>query len=202
MTFDSKEEEDLYNYFLELKERGYLVDIICQPDPFILTDAVKGTRVKTLKTKEKKEEFNIQQPSIYTCDFKLHWSDKAKDILFEPKNNVRYSAPYIVCEGDFDGENYYTYVECKPEYDMQNMTRLVIRTIKHVYSLYKVNVHINKPNSLFKKTFAPIFFVKRKRVIKFPIIDVDTYLESRIEHVKKIKEKEVALTEYLLRKKK
>lgn len=157
--FDSKEEYWIYLYLLELKEEGYILDIICQPDSFKLYEGLpkKFFRLKQLKTKVSKkytQRKNLINPHEYTADFRVYWDFiKATKFIHEVTDDEKnLDIPFIVNEFYDAISN----IEVKGSFDRNNATRLFTsRTQPWVWQKFGVYVQLIKPLELFKETFIP-----------------------------------------------
>lgn len=69
IEFASQNEAKRYLTLKQAQADGLISDLELQPQ-YIILPAIKGTRVKHLKTKDKVEEYTIQQPVKYTADFR------------------------------------------------------------------------------------------------------------------------------------
>jgi hypothetical protein len=135
-------------FFEELKTLGFIVKIEEQPEPFILSDKVSIIKEIHLKTKIKTEEHTLLDSNIYTADFKIIWNGPNifhHDLLLP-----------IVKPPVFYSSNNISYIECKPIWDYNNMTRIFLqRTRPWVYQKFGVYVNLMKSPDFFKSTFIP-----------------------------------------------
>ena len=142
IEFDSEEERIFHLYLEELKTEGWVKDYTFHTKSFTLSEQVKYTWVKEMKSKKNEMEITLLQPHIYTPDFHVFWNKKALGIFYlnihDGKNKLD-SVPFINNIGN-DGYDVGSFIEIKPSFDFQNMTRLAIINIKWVYCEYKILV--------------------------------------------------------------
>lgn len=164
-------DELLFSYYLdELKQQGFVLDYSYEPKPFVLYTGKKIVIAKKNKDNTKKIKVinsKLFPELIYTTDFKIKWNTKKSDKLFTYNDNtVVDNLPF------FYEQNGISYVEVKPIYDRNNMTRHVKIKIAWVYDKYGIYVNLITPEVLFKKSFYPnsFFYTKngklRKKKIK------------------------------------
>lgn len=156
-NFASKEEQYFQWWLEELKTQKFIEKYEYESKGFELNKGVNvkyETGVRVIKEKQK----TIIPVKIYTPDFFVIWTDKAKDIfMFDINEKLNYN-PNLrklipACVNDYN--KYISYIEVKPNFDMQNMTRLVKTNIAVVWDKYNVYIHIVKPVKLFFNTFVP-----------------------------------------------
>lgn len=151
-AFASTEERYFSYYVEELKENGYLIASEYQPEPFVLCEeSFVETAGKPFKKFPRK---------VYTADWLLYWSPKARDLFF--------------CDIKSNGKTAFFYtVEHKSWVDVKGMafrafpnksdTTFVDRQSwihqRHGVFVQDVLVSLN-PKSVFELTFTP------KRVIE------------------------------------
>ena len=171
-TFDSDEEKYFSWYLEELKEAGYIKTWYRFEDvqkPFKLTDGLKRAYIVPMKRVEDKvKEQALLNPSIYTPDFSIIWTEKAIGI-FVADLNVKFKGrvmePFI-CQDKL------SIIETKGNHDHKNMTRLAINNIKFTYQRYGVYVNMTKIPAIFNTTFTPSKYLKtdktkRKRKLNY-----------------------------------
>ena len=157
----SLEEYLVWIYLLELKDNGFIDEIIYQPKPFILNGEVSKDFYKEKKDKKGniKQVFtkrqNLINQHIYTTDFKVLWNEKAENIFerdIDRLPGINLDIPFI--SNSFNDIN--SYIEVKGQFNMQNMVRMFTSHIQpRVYFEYKEYVQLIKPLDLFKATFIP-----------------------------------------------
>ena len=177
--FPQIELEDLQSmeelYFLwwlcDLKDEGYVEDAWYEEDAFVLGKGYEKSYIKRMKTKEKVEEESVLPSTVYTPDFKIKWTEKARgvfyhDLVSEEKLTHGRKPKYSI------GADLVSYIEIKPNFDFNNMTRYVKIKINWLFQATGVFVNLVKVPQIFKDTFVPDrYFLtdegKRTRQIKF-----------------------------------
>lgn len=161
--FDSDEEVFFAMWLEELKNHGYVADWRKMYHPIILTTGLKVPykKVTQLKTKVKVEdkEKTLLNPSQYTPDFRVYFTEKGYEKLaswiavgdFNPS-----ALFYADNNGEQQKEMVMHVVEVKPSFDQQNMERLFKNNQKFIWDKYKIFVNLVEPVELFKKTFLPL----------------------------------------------
>jgi len=188
IEFDSEEERIFHLYLEELKTEGWVKDYTFHTKSFTLSEQVKYTWVKEMKSKKNEMESTLLQPHIYTPDFHVFWNKKALGIFYlnihDGKNKLD-SVPFINNIGN-DGYDVGSFIEIKPSFDFQNMTRLAIINIKWVYCEYKILVQkitpVAKTKCLFKDTFVPekalLTKTGKNKKYHFEIKSLEDYVRS------------------------
>lgn len=168
MIFDSKEELYFSWYLDELKDAGYIEKYESQPESYVLSAPLFYEYDKHLKTKTKTIVKKLMQEHIYTADFKIVWSEKARNIFFNTEaNRVDLTkAPFIAADG-----NAVSIVEIKPLFDQNNMTRLFTINQKWLcqrHGIYAQKIIVDKKNGkgLFAETFTPIRYLLTDKSLK------------------------------------
>lgn len=154
--FQSNEEFHFANWLEELKEQGYVIEYEYEPEPFCLLDSTSIIYRKQLKTKTSERSKNIFRQTTYTTDFKIVWNtDRSDGVLTYTDEGVYDNLPafYVLPDSNI------SYVEVKPSYDQNNMTRAAKIKIAWVMDKLKVYIELIKPESLFKKTFYPTSYL-------------------------------------------
>lgn len=160
IEFDSEEERLFYLYLDELKERGFVREFSFHKLIFNLSDSVKSSWEKKLKTKTKQMESTLLHPHVYTPDFHVKWETSSYGIFYcyiDDEHKFG-DVPFISNKDDLDND-IGSYIEIKPSFDMNNMTRLFTINQKWVYKEHGIYVQKIIPNGkstcLFAKTFVP-----------------------------------------------
>lgn len=159
LGFASLEEYQFSLFLEELRDFGYVDEIIYQPESFVLNKPLKQQKlVFKGRGKNKREEWVDTTPLIpvkhYTCDFKVKWANKAVGVIssgilyMDSKVNIKF---YV----DIKTNDFVSYFEVKPKFDQNNMTRLVKTNQAIVWDKYNIYVQIVIPEILFKETFLP-----------------------------------------------
>lgn len=151
IKFDSDEEFYVACWLQELKEEGHVIDWRRSKKAIPLTEGVEIAYVKTTHLKTKvKHEYKTKQllrPSEYTPDF---------EALFGPGPFL--SAIYQHAKADslfYTNEFPKAWLEVKPAFDQNNMTRTFKNNQKFVWHTHKIFVNLVEPVELFRKTFMP-----------------------------------------------
>lgn len=182
---DSQEELYLSWWLSELCDHGYVLDVIPQPKSFKLSSTLSHTYIKELKTKTKVLEEIIIKPSEYTTDFFIKWSEKALGVFIttlETDDKIMKGSSHVLLIAKETPNGLHTYVEVKPTFDMQNMTRLAKTNIKWVWEKYNEYVNLVIPEKHFQKTFTPERYFKTnkskvKRKLKYIPLTLKEYLK-------------------------
>ena len=134
----SKDELVMEDYLDELMDAGYVKDYVFEPHSFILSEPINGLRKHS-----------------YTPDYLVLWNVNALDVFIRQSGSKR--SHLLVAHQMPDG-NLVSFIEVKPRFDFNNMTRLATVNVKWVHETYRVYVNIVKPtadNGLLAKTFTP-----------------------------------------------
>lgn len=161
--FDSNEEMYMDWWLQELKSKGYIKEIIHQPQSFVLLEeGISSDYFVPYKKKEggKTVTESLMKESVYTTDIQVIWDESALDIFTTLiDSNIRkkkgQALMFILCQYCDLTKKYYSYIEVKPAFDQNNMTRLARTNIKWVWDKYKEYVNIVVPEKHFNKTFTP-----------------------------------------------
>jgi len=182
IKLDSDEEKYFMWFLEELKAEGYVQDFTMQPSAFKLSEEVPFLWDKPKPTKKEPDrtERNLSimlEASEYTADAKIVWTDKAKNIFFTMNTPMKYNDHRFIARFFMEEAAWVSYVEVKPKFDMQNMTRLFVTKQKWIYQLYKVYINLFIPDKGFPKLFTPAMCIatmiyvkttKTKRGMKYP----------------------------------
>lgn len=182
--FNSKEEYHFAQWLEELKKEGLVVSYEYEPPSFILSDEAFVNYNKELKTKQKSVKYKLLRSLSYTTDFKVVWSDKADGLLTYKKNGVYKNSPSNLIHVDDDNTSY---IEIKPSFDANNMTRHVKVKIAWVYQKYGTLVQIIKPYKLFKRTFFPDVYKYTDSGKQWRTIKINNVKEEVRDHYNFIK---------------
>ena len=178
---DLQSMEELYFvwWLCDLKDEGYVEDAWYEDDTFTLSKGYSKLYTKRMKTKTKVEEEAVLPSLVYTPDFKIKWTEKARgvfyhDLVSEEKVTHGRKPLYSL------GEDLVSYVEIKPNFDFNNMTRYVKIKINWLFSEAGIFVNLVKVPDIFKSTFVPDrYFLtdegKRTRQIKFKAKRITDY---------------------------
>ena len=160
--FDSKDEIWFKWYLDELVDAGFIKAVVYQPNGYILSASKQYPIHVQLKTKIKIVKRTLLKGHIYTPDFKIIWSKTAKGIFYqEIYGREKLEAPFIAYDG-------ISVIEVKPNFDMNNMTRLF--TINQKWTMEKHGVYVQAiqltpktkggkitahKNAIFNTSFCP-----------------------------------------------
>jgi len=175
IEFDSEEERLFFLYVKELKQEGFVKEFSFHNKEFVLSEVVKFSWKKFLKTKEKDVETTLLHPHVYTPDFHIEWNPKAYGIFYcYIDDEHKFGKIPFINNIDNNGDNIGSYVEVKPAFDMNNMTRLFTINQKWMFQEYMIYIQkvipIGKNTCLFAKTFVPqesMFTPKTKKPKKY-----------------------------------
>jgi hypothetical protein len=147
----SKEEIWMKSYFKELKDSGFIKEIIYQPDPIVLFYEVKVPIQIRLQTKIKTVEKVLLKKRIYTPDFLITWNG---DNIFHKSISDDYfdnSLPLF-----FSHMNR-SFVEIKSDSKFDNNTTrfFLSRTQPWIWEKYQIFVNLIKVPDIFKNSFIP-----------------------------------------------
>lgn len=176
-NFDSDEEMYMYWFFKELQNHGFIRKIILHPKPWRLSSQIIVEYHKEMKTKSKFVPEEILKGHIYTTDFLIIWDESAINIFTtllssDLRKKKSSSLQYIICdyetldESSNDLGELVSYVEVKPSFDQNNMTRLAKLNQKWVFDKFGDFVNIVIPEKHFDKSFTPTryFFTNKSKV--------------------------------------
>lgn len=180
IDFDSLEELAFLQWAQELKRAGYITSIE-RSESFLLCDAMTIGYAEQLKTKSKPMQQTILHGHSYTPEFRIRWSDKARDKFVEIIGGTKkFEKLFLGVPCEFGG--YETYIEIKPLWDQNNMERLFKVNQKWMWDKHHIFVNLVKCPELFPKTFTPTEYLTTpsgfKRKIKWKIRNLWTYLKG------------------------
>jgi len=175
ISYDSKEEIYFSWYLDELFEAGYIDEYCRQPEPFSLFDPVRYNWILSLKTKKKEMTTTLLRAHSYQADFKIEWNASAINLFFDI--NKLNGGPF------FSSEYGTSFIDVKPSFDMQNMTRLFTINQKWVYQRFGVYVQKIVPQKLFKATFTPNRYLytdksSKPRKIDYPVQTLTEFIRG------------------------
>lgn len=149
ITFDSLEEEHVYEWIIEAKTLGFIDEITYQPESFVLYNGLKNSKGKY-----------IVRPHVYTADYKLKMTYKWKTFVKDNKIKIL---------NDFYHNDDYLYIDVKGQFNKFSGDREF--SINHKFMLAIHNIYVWKviPKKLFEKTWLPkncVFTAKTKKISK------------------------------------
>jgi hypothetical protein len=190
LPVDSDEEILTIMWLEELMQAGYVAKVQ-RADPFVITEPYVNTynAQVELKTKTKTVEKSqvILKGHVYTPEFKVTLTRAGIELL-SWRNHTTPQSSYSEVNSKFDklfiaryeDPESVVYIEVKPGFDQNNMTRLFTINQKLVWDKYGIFVNLIQPEELCKKTFTPndwlITKTGKKRIIHWDIRSLDDYL--------------------------
>lgn len=169
---DSDGEVHFIMWMEELKQNGYIKDYK-RGESILLSSSVTNNYVQQLKTKSKPCHQNILMGHSYNWDFTIEWTDLGMK-YFVNKFGEKWEKPFLINSKSM------SFIECKPNFNFQNMSRLAVLNIKWVWEKSKIFIQLVKNVDLFEKTFTP-----------------KAYLITKVGKVKKTKHTLKTLEEYI-----
>lgn len=155
ISCDSSEEVYFLMWLFELSDLGYVKSIDRCP-PIELSNKIGlPYSVELVRSKKEKVLFIVRE-HIYTPEFKIIWNKKA-DFLIKRVSNPE-GLFYDIGLRDtlyLETATFETWLEVKPKFDQNNMTRLFKINQKWVYDKHGMFVDLVIPETLFEKTFTP-----------------------------------------------
>ena len=171
---DSDGEIHFIMWMEELKQNNYIIDYK-RGDSVLLSNSLSNNYVTQLKTKSKPCRQNVLMGHSYNWDFTIEWSDIGIK-HFVNKFGEKWEKPFLINSKNM------SFIECKPPFDFQNMTRLSVLNIKWVWDKYQIFVQTIKNVELFEKTFTPKVYLTTKngsqRKTKHKIKTLQEYLDN------------------------
>jgi len=197
LAIDSDEEMMTVMWWEELMQAGY-AEKIEEVNSYQLSVPVVNTYTQNvvMKTKSKDVEKNqkLLEDHVYTPEFKVKLTPAGVKLLswyFHTTEDGHYSTEnrkfdkLFVHNVEGLGNDYYIYIEVKPEHDRHNMTRLFTVNQKWMWWKHGIFVNLVQPHILFKKTFTPKAWLTtptgKKRVIHWDIRSLDQWLIDNIK---------------------
>lgn len=178
-------------YCEELKRVGMIKSFTKYPSSKILSEPVYyRSNVKATKSKIFKNK-TLLNDHYYTPDFIIVWEKCARNIFWRRwEEETIAHIPFLVnykSKTETSEEMYYSVIEIKPGFDMENMTRLFSINQKWVMQVAKIYVQkflvTNDERCIFAKTFTPIKWLLtptgKSKTIHFPVQSVSDYIEKR-----------------------
>lgn len=170
---DSDGEIHFIMWMEELKQNGYIKEYK-RGESILLSNSVTNNYVQQLKTKSKPCHHTILMGHSYSWDFTIEWTELGLQ-YFVNKFGEKWEKPFLI------NSNSMSYIECKPPFDFQNMSRLAVLNIKWVWEKCQIFIQMVKNEELFEKTFTPKQYLITKsgklRKTKHKIRSLEEYLE-------------------------
>lgn len=177
------DEEKYFSWWLdELQEADYINGYDYENKDWDLSASVNTPFHKILKTKTKEELRNILKSHSYGCDFTIYFNKRSNEYFFSEITEVSHIKVDFIY-----GHDHLGFVEVKPIFDQNNMTREFTINRKWVWDKHGDFVNLvkigNTKNSFFSKTFTPQKFLltdktKKPRSLKYEPISLEDYVES------------------------
>lgn len=160
--YESKQEIWFMWYLEELCYHGFIAEYKYQPAAYLLGLKQQYEIEKVTIKKTVIKNRSLLREHSYQADFEIVWSKEAKGIFYNNLDEkVNLNKAFIAKED-------VSIIEVKPEFDINNMTRLFSINQKWVYSLFFVYVQavqcvpyiiggkiIRHRKAIFNATFAP-----------------------------------------------
>jgi hypothetical protein len=183
---DSQEEIAILMWLYELKNAGY-IDSIARSYSFKLSEPVEHTYThnQQMKTKSKvvEKKQTLLNGHIYTPEFRIELNQRGNNLLVWRQSldyNKKHDKVFIgVWE---EGIGSVVYIEVKPKWNANNMTRLFKLNQKWVFAKYGVHINLIIPETLFASTFTPKEYLKtptgKIRKISWKIKTLEEFVEK------------------------
>lgn len=159
IAYESFNELWFLQWAWELKERGYIRSI-ARASSYVLTEGMVNTftqRNKRGSSAIAKQQV-ILRPSVYTPEFYITWDRKALDRIVWLWNSLTKYDKLLIGHKDIKGE-IYTLIECKPDFNYENMERLFRSNQKFMWKVHGIYVNLVKPKEFFHRSYAPKEFL-------------------------------------------
>lgn len=191
LHWESPEELAFLQWAFELVDAGY-IDTIERAKSFslagpLVSQYIKTTQLKTKVKEEHKEEI-LLNGHVYTPEYKITWNiDKYQKFVNDSYldgynyNNSKNTKPFLVTHEKL-GERI-SYVEVKPPFDQNNMTRLFKINQKWMWDKHKIFVNLIVPQELFEETFTPKAYLftptgKNRTITKWKVRSLNEYINN------------------------
>jgi len=150
----SNEEKYVKLWLDECIKAGYVISYEEQP-AFILFNEVLTNATITLKTKKITKSIPLLQERVYTADFKILFTSKAKGVFFIDIDDINTKSDFNYLLRSEDGVTYFE-VKASNYNDVANTERFFLsRTQPIMYEKFNIYVNLVKPLLLFENTFVP-----------------------------------------------
>ena len=183
----SQLETDFGFYCKELELAGMIEKYNPNPMTRVISEPVYYKSIARTKKEKTKTLLNRHE---YTPDVVIKWKKEARNIFWRRWEDEKYPDVPFLANYNKEKDFYYTIVEVKPGFDMENMTRLFSINQKWIMAsmgLYVQKVVMcNDERSIFAKTFTPIKWMTtpiqgKPRTIKFEVRGIGQYIAKRKE---------------------
>ena len=159
----SEEEKWVEMWLKQLKKEGYVESYHFEEESFELYP--KLPVLTKFRSKTDKEVWQpLHKQIIYTPDFKVYWTHKARNVFFSPlldctngSKDFLYLADPTLPVGQAEQLDWFSYFEVKPDnFDQHNTKRFFIsRTQPEMYEKFGKWISLVTPFALFNRTFTP-----------------------------------------------
>lgn len=170
---DSDGEIHFIMWMEELKQNGYIKEYK-RGESILLSNSVTNNYVQQLKTKSKPCHHTILMGHSYSWDFTIEWTELGLQ-YFVSRFGEKWEKPFLINSKSM------SFIECKPPFNFQNMSRLAVLNIKWVWEKCQIFIQMVKNEELFEKTFTPKQYLITKsgkpRKIKYKIKTLEEYLK-------------------------
>jgi hypothetical protein len=180
-TIYESEDELWFLYWAYELYNKTIIHVIDRSVSFSLTEGLDNEFViVNSRGKEVTKRQTILRPSHYTPEFCIKWSHERhltkKFVWLE--GDGQFTQPF---RGDIFGTPR-TYIEVKPSFDQNNMTRLFKNNQKFMWDKHKIFVNLVHVKELFEKTFTPAEFLKTRtgkdRKLNYEPRSLEDYLKT------------------------
>lgn len=193
MEFDSDEEMYFSWWLQELQEKGFIKSFN-RAKSYELGHPVIYEWTERKNNIDLFNDSTILDGSIYTPDFEIVWEDKAINIFVNPNITNIIKQPRTVRvfteksnepinKKLFIQINGVSIIEVKPDFDLNNMTRLNTIDRKWLFQSRGIFTNLVLMPSFFKKTFTPNRFLltnktNKVRALKYQPITLEEYINK------------------------
>lgn len=172
---DSDGEMYFIMWMQELKDNGYIKSYE-RGQSILLSDSLTNNYAIQLKTRSKPARQTVLMGHSYNWDFTIYWTQLGIK-YFVNKFGEKWEKPFLINTVDN------SFIECKPQFDFQNMNRLATLNIKWCWETKNIFIQMIKNIELFEKTFTPKAYEKTKtgksRDMKHTFRTLEQYIKSK-----------------------
>lgn len=168
--------------FDELYNAGIIKRYLYESNTFTLSRARTYPILEIKKTKTKLKKLSFLQEHVYSPDFLLEWDEKYLNKFFRiiEDDTCTVKCPFFAIRSTKDNKPY-TFIECKPVFDQNSMSRLFRINQKWLYDKYGLFVQLCIVPTIFEKMFTPDRFrltdkTMQQRTLKYEPITLNEYL--------------------------
>jgi len=154
-TLDSWEEWWFVCYLKELKEAGVILDADKNTEPLDLSNPVRHSYTKMMKTKTKAMVQHLMNPHTYTHDFNIKWNHEWQNKIFSIINSGKQfgktKPPFLTFSGKFTA----SMIEVKGGYTKTDELQRTNMKRSWLFDKRQMFVQMVKVPVIFEKTFTP-----------------------------------------------